>query len=548
MYRHALPWLVPAFSLAYLLIGYDRYLSHYDEGLITVGAMRVLAGDMPHRDFWSNYAPGQYYLVAALFRVFGPAILHERILAVLLSAALLTLVYLLAARLGAGRWAWVAWLVGLAWMGMPQAAGNLNPSLLCGLGACYCWVRFLQRPAAPWALGAGVCAGLTALLRHDLGVYTVLAQTPVLAVHLRRTRVGWGPLALYGLGVLSLVVPVVVVFLAQVPLTTLRYDFVDFPAHIYPAVRGVPYPSPVGPLEQLLSGGVALRPGLRDLLETFPFYFPFLVYAIGLVELIRGTRRGRWDWASPQPWAFALVGLTGLLYTGHASIRHDQGHLAATALPAGLLLAVMVRRAWPDGPECSRRRWALGVLLFLALVSVFVRPAFTRANVLGDCLRHGPGPRFTVPRARGIVIAPEDRYYQDAIEWVRRHVPPGEPIFVGGYRHDRLFINEVTFYFLAERLPATRYHELHPGIATTAPIQREIIEELRAQDVRFVIRAYQPIPEEERVGPPDSRLLDEYLDRTYVRVRSWPGYAAYVRRDALPALGLAPERQSGLAD
>lgn len=136
--------LLLALSLAYLFIGYNRHLSHYDEGLITVGAMRVLAGEMPHRDFWSNYAPGQYYLVAALFRLVGPSLLAERLFATIVCALLLVLVYLLAERLGAGRWGLVAWLVGLAWMGTPIAAGNLGTSLLCGLGSCYCWLMYLQ--------------------------------------------------------------------------------------------------------------------------------------------------------------------------------------------------------------------------------------------------------------------------------------------------------------------------------------------------------------------------------------------------------------------
>lgn len=312
-------------------------------------------------------------------------------------------------------------------------------------------------------------------------------------------------------------VPVVVIFLIQVPLAILKYNFVDFPIRIYPAVRGVPYPTPIGPLRDLLSGTVPLRAGVRNLLESFPFYFPFLVYALGLIWLVVRTRRGRMDWTTAESWGFLLIGATGLLYAGHASVRHDQGHLSATALPSGVLLALMMRHAWPEKGRAATRRWALGALLAIALASVLIRPAFTRANMLADWLLHGQRPTFSVPRARGIVISPGEEHYQAAIEWVRRNVPPDEPIFVGGYRHDRIFINEVTFYFLAERPPATRYQELHPGIATTAPIQEEIIAELQDRQVNFVILAYHPIPEHERVGPPDSSRLDEYLWSHYAR-------------------------------
>src|SRR5207244_11529685 len=36
-----------------------------------VGALRILDGDIPYRDFWTIYAPGHFYLLALLFFVFG---------------------------------------------------------------------------------------------------------------------------------------------------------------------------------------------------------------------------------------------------------------------------------------------------------------------------------------------------------------------------------------------------------------------------------------------------------------------------------------------
>ena len=538
MSKRAFPWLLLILSLAYLLIGVNRNVSHYDEGLITVDALRVLAGQMPVRDFWSYYAPGQYYLVAGWFRLLGPSILHERLLAVLLAGLLLTLLYLLAQRLGAGRWALLAWLVGVAWMGLPLVATNLVTSLLCGLASCYCWVVYLDGGAVAWGLLAGLAAGLTTLFRHDLGVYTLLGQSVVMLAYHAQARRGWPSLGLYWLGYAALVAPVVGIFLAQVPHAVLRYDYLDFPRHVYPVVRYLPYPTPWGPLRELAAGH--LGAGLRDFLDDFPFWLAPTIYVLALAGLVTGHRRGRVDWATPAPWGFLLVGAVGLLYAGMAAVRRDVGHLMPTALPAGVMLAVLVRHAWPAPPAPRARRWLLGALLALALAALLAHPVFTRLHLLADLALHGPGPTFDLPRARGMVIAPEDGPYQAVVEWVRANVPPGEPIFVGAYRHDLLFINEVTLYFLAEHPPATRYEDLVPGTATTAPVQQEIIGDLQASHVRFVLRAYQEIPPGEHVGPPGSHLLDDYLARNFVLVCSWPGYAAYVRGDALAGLRLTP--------
>ncbi len=58
-------------SLVYLTLSMDQAVGIYDEGITLVGADRVLHGAIPHRDFYTLYGPGQYYVLAALYRAFG---------------------------------------------------------------------------------------------------------------------------------------------------------------------------------------------------------------------------------------------------------------------------------------------------------------------------------------------------------------------------------------------------------------------------------------------------------------------------------------------
>ena len=44
------------------------------------------------------------------------------------------------------------------------------------------------------------------------------------------------------------------------------------------------------------------------------------------------------------------------------------------------------------------------------------------------------------------------------------------------------------FYFLSERLPATKYHELHSGVVTTEEVQSEIISELKKNNTKYIVR------------------------------------------------------------
>ena len=54
-----------------MILGMDRSLGLYDEGVILTGAMRAAAGDIPHAGFYANYGPGVFYPVAILFKLFG---------------------------------------------------------------------------------------------------------------------------------------------------------------------------------------------------------------------------------------------------------------------------------------------------------------------------------------------------------------------------------------------------------------------------------------------------------------------------------------------
>jgi hypothetical protein len=90
----------------------------------------------------------------------------------------------------------------------------------------------------------------------------------------------------------------------------------------------------------------------------------------------------------------------------------------------------------------------------------------------------------SLPRAGCVPIGKDQ---EQAVEYLRTHAQPGEPIFVGMSRHDLIFANDLLIYFLADRPSATRYTELHPGLATTLPVQQAIAAELVAKDVRWAV-------------------------------------------------------------
>src|SRR5690349_20023939 len=66
-------------SFVLLAAAMRRDINVYDEGLILVHATRVAQGAVLHRDFYANYGPAQFYILAGLFKLFGASVLVERV-------------------------------------------------------------------------------------------------------------------------------------------------------------------------------------------------------------------------------------------------------------------------------------------------------------------------------------------------------------------------------------------------------------------------------------------------------------------------------------
>ena len=77
----------------------NRSVNIYDEGIILTGAMRVSQGALPHPDFYGNYGPGQFFVLAAIFKLFDPSIFVERIWELAVKAGIACLVNAIASGL-----------------------------------------------------------------------------------------------------------------------------------------------------------------------------------------------------------------------------------------------------------------------------------------------------------------------------------------------------------------------------------------------------------------------------------------------------------------
>jgi len=504
-------------GVVFLLLRVGRAPTIYDEGLILAGADRILQGEVPYRDFWNTHPPAQIWLVAGLFRAFGESMMVLRVYDAAVKVCLALAVFGWAARLAPRGMAVAAFAVALAWLEYYGLFGyTAFPALLLGLMSLALVVSGLDTTRAArgrWAMfGAGLVAGAGSLFRLDFGAYTVAASATLIAVaHVigsdapmgGRLRRAVGSMAMFAGGAVVPTLAAVLSLLAQnVTLSRFLAIVVTYPLTTFAEVRRVPTP------------GFSAR--------ALAYYVPTWVGVAGLARGLLLMRRRTPGDAT----AFAWCGLSLLLLATlpQARTRVDLTHQAPILLPSVALAVGLWYGFWRRGTACRVAAYLLVPVLALTYLAVPIG-ARLRADARPVTAKAGHG----LPRAAGIALEPDQ---VAAVRAVQGLTEPGDFVFVGAGRHDRVWGNDALFCFLAGRRYPTAYHNLLPGVATREDVQREIVSDLRRHDTRCVVRCTrfdamaEPNASSRRSG---SRILDEYLQREYTLSATMGDYEVWTR-------------------
>jgi hypothetical protein len=524
----------PFLLLSYLLYGSTKGITVFDEGFICYQAETVLHGGIPYRDFWSTYGPGQFYLLAFLYKVFGPSLLVGRIYHAVIQWLIVLLSYGISRRLSGPVGAAASCITVGIWLAFDRTVlYPVVPALMFSLMGFWVTERF----PATWRRNflAGVLMGCCALMRHDMGVYGFAAllvlilgrnfrfmasnanQSSSTLTHLSKQ---FFP---YLSGFLVVVVPVLIVLVWTVPYPLLYQTFVAYPFHAYSQYRSIPFPvlQDVGSTRH---GSLTLHFFLHIVANLTIFGLPLLIPIVTAIFVCIQVRR--------EPKDF-LLGIAILVFEAgvwySAWVRPDYGHIVAPMVVSLILfpwllhLVMTLKVTWPI-------KSLLG-LFVLSSVAILSLECLFQAN-LGPLVRGDKFYPLEIERAEGISITKDESTtgLADAVRYVRDRVAPQELIFVGNSRHDRLVCNATMFYFLSARKSATRYSELDPGIATTGAVQSEIVNELTTHRVRYIViwTASQSI-EPNLSSRSDSTILDEFIRANYKQVAELGFYSVLYR-------------------
>jgi 4-amino-4-deoxy-L-arabinose transferase-like glycosyltransferase len=156
-------WLL---SCIYVGLNLNHGWDPHDEGTLGQSAERVLNGEMPHRDFDDPYTGGLAYIDAAIFKLFGINLFWLRLFLFVCFLIWVPAVYALAREFLSPLPAGAATLICVGWS-VPNYTAAMPSwfNLFFATFGILALAKYIRKPAIHWLILAGLCGGLSFLVK-----------------------------------------------------------------------------------------------------------------------------------------------------------------------------------------------------------------------------------------------------------------------------------------------------------------------------------------------------------------------------------------------
>ncbi len=486
-------------------------INFYDEALMLVGALQVQSGIYSGSGFFAVYGPLQIFASAGLLYLFDGNILAVRVYHVVtVAVTLLALASLFTPTLSRDRAALTALFLSLVLYYVTSQAFPLYPThmlSLFGAGFAACQARWPRPSPLVAVVGLSVFITLLALLapisaiiilvmlfvavpfnlfnNSELSLRAVIRDSFILGI---ASVTAGSILAVYDLstsGSLS---------------TTVKF-LIDMQIPAYATHRNLPFPTLTTNSDTLISA-----------------YFPLVVLVLG-AALYFYTSAYRSTY--PQWFRSTLFWLLFFCLAFYPSglVRTHSAQLWPTLLFALAATFIVLCYFRDLKARSSHKPWfsavicAVSVMVCLWVVHEWKERRTTFAT---ECSVNG----LATPRISCLTVGAGASWgqRQKQIAILEDFLGPDERIFVTTDRHDQIFVADLSYYFLLNRIPLTRWAHLEPGIQTTAPIQRLIVEDLKryiqenGRAVVLIGPSFQSNEQNLSAVSTGVHILDDYLE------------------------------------
>jgi len=288
---------------------------------------------------------------------------------------------------------------------------------------------------------------------------------------------------------------------------------------IHQKTAGLSFPGPCFNLNMIFHGSLYF-------IKVNQYYIPVIAYFFTSIYLLGRFFKGKI--CDRENLALLSVLLFGVFTFNQVITRTDPAHLLTVIAPGAILFGFLASRALALKFTLRINVLSLyagsAVLLFLfTLLSVKNIDKYVKNNFRKVYKNDVVLTRFE----RGAIYVPKDEREEilNTLDYIKKNTSPGKRIYVGNITHRKGDFNgSILLYFLADRLPATKYYEQAPGLLELPGVRREIKESLAKDNTKLLV--LQNIPN----GSMGSGEIDEFIRENYKLAKKFGKYNVYMKR------------------
>lgn len=509
--------LLAIYALYFFVItkAYNHGTTLFGEGGVLSAANRILSGDILYKDISVPYAPGEYYLLAGLFGIFGKSVVIERLMWLVAKLIGLIFVYLVSKKI---MRPFYAFLSGILYIFM---GGVLHKVFYTSITLAVLFVLFifLERGGRKWLVLAGALAGLNIIFRQDTGVFSLVFGIAAIFLknHADGTRnfktASADTLALF-LPFFALVLPVGVYFYLNNAIGDMYYWCFKF-AVSTEVDMGEPFPS----LIPGSSGHGTFFNALHFYLSRqFLYYIPlFILFGVAVILANRYFKR---EWTIKDSYVFLLFMFGTSLLTKEILVPRYE-HFVQAALPEYILGCYLL-----SGMDAKVRGFANIKKWQKATSTVFLSliPLFFAWHDSMFCTRYNPYITGKNVRILNIDVAPvyvndeEGKQIEGVVNYIKSNTKAGDAIFS---------TTLPMFYFLTNRRNPTQYDSMFPGYIKSEADERKLVNTV-SREAKYIIYFNFRITRRRAWEFKDyAPLMDRFLKKQCVQVAQFGPYKIF---------------------
>lgn len=517
-----------------LLLPIKVHFEIYDEGIILTGAMRILGGELPYKDFWTIYPPGQFYIVALILKLFGNSIFFTRIFDTIIRFGILILIYFISKKFSSSSISKV--ITFLLSIIMGSLAFYSNSIFTCLLISFIIFVLFHKfktenKQYLLWFIG--ILLALEFSIRWDFTFYTfnsiILSEFILFKENSFRAKDTLNNLLKITIGFSILFIPLILILNSTIGFNTFWYHNFILPKMFINNANDFTSPS----FPNFIVGENAFINRLKSIYLNFfnwiHFYLPIVIYLVAGFMLNKNYLKIKGNKSKSNIFQLQIILLImGIQLYLYAIYRYDYLHMFPTTLFAFIFVPVIIikiRDLKNKRIKYNVNFTAISVFIFFLLFPFKIYLGWITSYPIFQC-------NSQIDQSLCFNI---DANQEKAVDFIRSKTKPNEFIFVGNKRHDIISENDVGFYYLCNRRCATKYQELVQGLVTTEKIQHEIVDDLNKNNVNYIVVVNMPIKYENYsdLVKNSSIFLDKFISERFALIKQFGKYEIMKRKGLL---------------